>query len=117
MRHSEIRLLCWTQADLGARLLTVGKSKTDSGTGRVIPLNARAAAVLEFWASNFPERKPADYVFPSERYGAAGDDFTSCAYNTDPSKPIKRWKEAWEAAKKPSPPSGKPLLGIPRRLI
>jgi integrase len=99
MRYSEIRLLRWQQVDLAARSLTVGKSKTDSGTGRMIPLNTRATAVLEFWASNFPERQPAHYVFPSERYGAAGDDFKACVYQTDPSKPIGRWKEAWEAAK------------------
>jgi len=47
----------------------------------------------------FPERKPTDYVFPSERYGASGDDFTACAYKTDPTKPIGRWKEAWETAR------------------
>jgi integrase len=99
MRYSEIRLLKWQQVNLTGRCLTVGKSKTDSGTGRTIPLNARAAAVLEFWASNFPNRQPADYVFPSERYGAAGDNFKACAYDTDPTKPIGRWKEAWEAAR------------------
>ena len=99
MRYSEIRLLQWHLIDFAARTLTVGKSKTDSGTGRVIPLNMRAAAVLEFWASNFPDRQPAHYVFPSERYGAAGDSFTPCSYQTDPTKPIGRWKEAWEAAK------------------
>jgi integrase len=99
MRYSEIRLLQWKQVDFGTRSLTVGKSKTDSGTGRMIPLNGRAAAVLEFWASNFPNRQPAHYVFPSERYGAAGDDFKACAYHTDPTRPIGRWKEAWEAAK------------------
>jgi integrase len=99
MRYSEIRLLRWHQVDFGTRMLTVGKSKSDSGTGRGIPLNTRAAAVLDFWASNFPERQPADCVFPSERYGAAGDKFTPCSYQTDPTKPIGRWKEAWEAAK------------------
>lgn len=99
MRYSEIRLLRWQQVDFAAREITVGKSKTDSGTGRVIPLNARVYAVLEFWASNFPARQPAHYVFPSEHYGAAGDDFKACTYQTDPEKPIGRWKEAWEAAK------------------
>jgi len=99
MRYSEIRLLQWNGVDFDARTITVGKSKTDFGTGRVIPLNPRAAAVLEFWASNFPNRKPTDYVFPAERYGGAGDDFTACTYQTDPTKPIGRWKEAWEAAK------------------
>ena len=38
-------------------------------------------------------------MFPSERYGAAGDAFTACTYDCDPTKPIGRWKEAWEAAK------------------
>ena len=99
MRYSEIRLLRCRQVDFAGRCLTVGKSKSDYGTGRTIPLNARAYAVLEFWASNFPNRKPAHYVFPSERYGAAGDDFKPCSYKTDPSKPIGRWKEAWEAAR------------------
>jgi integrase len=99
MRHSEIRLLRWEQIDFSNHYVTVGKSKSDSGTGRVIPLNARAYAVLEFWASNFPDRKPTDYVFPKERYGASGNDFSACAYKTDPTKPIGRWKEAWEAAR------------------
>ena len=99
MRHSEIRLLRWQQVGFNTHEVTVGKSKTDAGTGRVIPVNARAWAVLEFWASNFPDRQPAHYVFPSERYGAAGDDFTPCTYETIPTKPIGRWKEAWKAAK------------------
>src|SRR5262245_37580096 len=99
MRYSEIRLLRWQQVDFAAREITVGKSKTDSGTVRVIPLNTRAYAVLEFWASNFPARQPSHYVFPTERYGAAGDDFKPCSYQTDPTTPIGRWKEAWEAAK------------------
>jgi integrase len=99
MRYSEIRLLTWQQVDFTAREIKVGKSKTDSGTGRVIPLNSRAAAILDFWASNFPDRHSAHYVFPSERYGAAGDAFKACAYQTDPTAPIGRWKEAWEAAK------------------
>jgi hypothetical protein len=47
--------------------------------GRVISLNTRAKAVLEFWASNFPQRTPTDHVFPSERHGAAGDKFAACA--------------------------------------
>jgi len=92
MRYSEIRLLRWAQVSFVGRLITVGKSKTESGTGRVIPLNTRAHSVLEFWASGFPDRKSTDYVFPAERYGAAGVLFTPCAYKTDPTKPIGRWK-------------------------
>jgi integrase len=99
MRYSEIRLLRWRQVDFAGRCLSVGKSKSHYGTGRTIPLNARADAVLEFWSSNFPDRQPAHYVFPSERYGAAGNAFKACVYRTDPTKPIGRWKEAWESAR------------------
>ena len=100
MRYSELRLLKWGQADLVGRTLTVGASKTEAGAGRMIPLNDRAFSVLSFWASFFPGREAAHYVFPSERYGAAGDGFKKpLTYASDPTMPIGRWKEAWEAAK------------------
>ncbi len=101
MRYSELRFLRWGNINLAARTLTVGVSKTESGAGRVIPLNERAWAILSFWASLFPLREPEHYVFRSERYGATGDGFkAACVHSTDPTKPIGRWKEAWEAAKK-----------------
>ena len=46
MRYTEIRLLQWYQLDLKARWLTVGRSKTEAGRGRSIPLQSRAAAIL-----------------------------------------------------------------------
>jgi integrase len=98
MRYSELRLLRWEQVDLNSCTLTVGLSKTESGTGRVLPLNDRAIAILGFWASLFPAREPNHYVFPSERYGASGDGVT-VVYDSEPTKPIGRWKEAWESAK------------------
>jgi integrase len=98
MRYSEIRLLRWGQIDLNSCTLTVGLSKTESGTGRLLPLNDRAVAILGFWASLFPGRAPDHYVFASERYGASGDGLT-VVYDIDPTKPIGRWKEAWESAK------------------
>jgi integrase len=100
LRYSEIRLLRWNQIDLANRTVTVGKSKTGAGTGRVVPLNAYAAGVLEFWAGRFPNRGGDDFVFASERYGAGGDTFTPGIYETVPTKPIGNWKEAWESAKK-----------------
>jgi integrase len=98
MRYSELRLLRWEQVDLNACTLTVGHSKTESGTGRLLPLNDRAVAILGFWASLFPLREPSHFVFPAERYGASGDGVT-VVYDSDPTKPIGRWKEAWESAK------------------
>ena len=98
-RYGVIRTLQWGCVDFENRCLKWGKDKTAAGTGRVIPLSQRAMAALSFWATHFPERKPEHYVFPAERYGAAGDEFCAKAYNVDPSKPIGSIKEAWEAAK------------------
>jgi len=36
---------------------------------------------------------------PSERYGAGGDKFEPCVYDTEPTRPIKPWKEALESAR------------------
>jgi len=98
MRYSELRLLRWSQVDLNSCTLTVGHSKTESGTGRVLPLNDRAVAIIGFWASLFPDREPSHFVFPAERYGASGDGLP-VVYDSDPTRPIGRWKEAWESAK------------------
>jgi integrase len=98
-RFGVIRTLQWGSVDFDNRCLRWGKDKTASGTGRIVPLNQRAMAALGFWATHFPERKAEHYVFPTERYGAAGDKFCAKAYDSDPTKPIGSIKEAWEAAK------------------
>lgn len=98
-RFGVIRTLQWGSVDFENRCLRWGKDKTVSGTGRIIPLNQRAMAALGFWATHFPAREPEHYVFPTERYGAAGDVFCAKAYDSDPTKPIGSIKEAWEAAK------------------
>jgi integrase len=111
MRYSEIRLLQWKQVDIAGKFLTVGKSKTPTGTGRVIPLNARMISVLEMWAGQFPNRQPSHYVFPFEKYGAKGQEdtfgFTAgvVAYDKDPTRPIGDWKEAWERRRNALAPS------------
>lgn len=105
MRYSEIRLLRWKQVDFASKVLTVGKSKSPTGTGRAIPLNPRILSVLEMWAAQFPDRQPAHFVFPFEKYGAAGKEdsfgFTAGAvvYDTDPTQAIGSWREGWEAAR------------------
>jgi integrase len=100
-RYGTIRTLEWRNVDFENRCLKWGKDKTASGTGRIVPLSQRAVAALNFWATHFPERKPEHYVFPSERYGGAGDGFALSprAYRVDPTKPIGSIKEAWEAAR------------------
>ena len=100
MRASEIRGLTWTQVDFLANSLTVGKSKTAAGTGRIIPLNSRAMALLTHWRGLFDGAEPDHYVFPHEKYGLAGNDRRQCAYEIIPTEPMHRWKVAWESARK-----------------
>jgi integrase len=108
-RYGVIRTLQWKSVDFENRCLRWGKDKTAAGTGRVVPLSQRAMAALNFWVTHFPDRKPEHYVFPAERYGAAGDQFCAKAYDVDPNRPIGSIKEAWEAAKQRA---GKILMGI-----
>jgi integrase len=99
-RYNTIRTLLWGNVDLANRCLKIGKDKTAAGTGRTVPLNQRAFEVLKFWSQQFPNRLPQHYVFPTEKVGAAGDQFDAKLYETDPSKPVGEIKEAWESAKK-----------------
>ncbi len=40
LRDSEIKTLTWGRVNLKAKTLQVGKSKSDAGEGRIIPLNS-----------------------------------------------------------------------------
>jgi integrase len=67
LRDKELRELRWRQIDLvHKKALTVGKSKTEAGTGRVIPLNDTVLAALQTHAAwyirRFGECKPEWYV-------------------------------------------------------
>lgn len=89
LRDKELREIRWGQIDLlNKKALTVGKSKTEAGTGRVIPLNETAIAALEthgaWYARRFGECKPEWFVFP---FGTP--------LPKDPTRPITSFKTAW----------------------
>jgi integrase len=89
MRKVEIRLLRWGQVDFVKRALIVGESKTDAGTGRLIPLNPTAFKTLLRWAGRYPDATPEHYVFPW------------CENRqVDPTRPTKGWRTAWRHALK-----------------
>ncbi len=98
-----MRLLRWRQIDLLHRTITVGKSKTAGGEGRIVPLSQTATRCLEEWRSQFPDAQPAHYVFPSERYGLDGEEGyqngRSVPYEVRPDVPIGSWKVSWTAAR------------------
>ena len=90
-------------SDLLEKQLIVGKSKTAGGEGRVIPLSETAFKALQEWRREFPDAAPSHYVFPTERYGLAGEDGhlegKVMPYAIDPTKPIGSWKVAWTTAR------------------
>jgi integrase len=99
LRKNEIRSLHWQQIDLVVRTLVVGRTKTEGGSGRAIPLNNVAYPALVRWASQFPEAKPEDYVFPAckdARIDTANPDESKI----DASRPMKGWRTAWRRALK-----------------
>ncbi len=97
LRKNEIRTLRWSQIDLLERTLTVGRTKTEGGSGRVIPLNSLAYAALIRWAGRSPAAKPEECVFPACE-DARLDCEKPATTNIDPSRPIKSWRTAWRRA-------------------
>ena len=100
LRNGELRLLRWRQVDFLDRTLTVGKSKTDGGEGRMVPLSETALRSLQDWRRQFPEAKPDHFVFPSERYGLDGEDGYLQGTHVRPYVPLGSWKVAWKNALK-----------------
>ena len=92
MRNGEIRALRWNQIDFERQFLTVGKSKTEGGEGRTIPLNPALLQALrdhaEWYMLRFGKIEPEWYLFPFGR-----------ANKLDPTRPITTIKTAWTNAR------------------
>jgi len=89
LRDKELRELRWQQVDLvHKKALTVGKSKTAAGTGRVIPLNDTVLVALEahaaWYVRRFGECRPDWYVFPAGK-----------GQPNDPTHPVTTLRTAW----------------------
>jgi integrase len=88
MRAGEITALTWGQVDLINRIITVGRAKTSSGTGRQIPMGAELRAILAdhrgWFVARFGEPAPDHYLFP---YGKS--------WPQDPARPTTTFKTAW----------------------
>ena len=105
LRASELRSLrrrdlslVWHKATIAEGALVVPKSKTEAGTGRMVPLTARACAVLSLWLSRFPNAREDSYVFPRHRVGVGGDARKPYIWDIDLDQPIGEWKKAWRLA-------------------
>jgi integrase len=101
LRDKELREIRWGQIDLvNKRALTVGQSKSQAGTGRMIPLNATAMAALEahaaWYTRRFGECKPEWFVF------AFGSPLPK-----DPTRPITSFKTAWKMVREKAAVKGR----------
>jgi integrase len=100
MRDAEIRNLTWAQVDFEKRFLTVGKSKTEAGEGRTIPLNGAILSALaehrSWYVLAFGQPLPAWFVFPG-----------GARVPTDPAKPITTLRTAWRTVRRDAKVSGR----------
>ena len=88
MRSGEITGLTWGQVDFQRRIITVGRAKTSSGTGRQIPMNDELFAVLsahaQWFTKKFGAAEAGHYLFPFGRPAP-----------TDPTRPTTTLKTVW----------------------
>jgi integrase len=93
MRSGEATSLTWGQVNLIGRRITVGRAKTSSGTGRVIPVNDELAHALTthraWFVNRFGEPKGEHHLFP---FGHP--------VPLDPSRHITDLKWAWTQLRK-----------------
>lgn len=106
-RYGTIKRLKWENLNFVDRAIQFEKDKTPAGSGRVVPLNAKAFAAMEWWATEFPDRMSRHYVFPSEQYAASGHKFGAeqdgimgrVIHDSNPLKHIGDIKTAWGSVK------------------
>lgn len=100
MRDSEIKNLTWSQIDLDKRILTVGQSKTDAGSGRTIPLNGTVLDALVdhtgWYVTRFGDTRPDWFLFPG-----GGRSPKS------PTTPVTSLKTAWKKIREKATVSGR----------
>ena len=99
MRHAEIRNLKWGRIDFEKGYLTVGRSKSDAGEGRTIPLNSDLFDALTdhacWYTKRFGSLDPECYVFP----GRVGRPDKGKTRPYDPTRPVTSLKTAWKNVK------------------
>ncbi|MCE5308523.1 MAG: site-specific integrase [Acidobacteriales bacterium] len=93
MRCGELTGATWGQVDFERKVLTVGRAKTSSGTGRQIPMNSDLFNLLTMHAAwftkKFGETRPEYYLFPFGK-----------PQPTDPTRPTSTLKTVWGSIRK-----------------
>ncbi len=100
LRDSEIKTLTWARVDLKAKTLQVGKSKSDAGEGRIIPLNSDLFnALLEhraWYQERFGEVRSEWYLFPWGK-----------PMPRDPTRHVTSLKTAWKNMRRKAAVTGR----------
>jgi len=97
LRHRDLKL-SWVNGDIANGEVTVPKSKTAAGTGRLIPFTRRICACLSLWLSRFPNVGQDTFVFPFHLVGIGGNSRTVEIHDVDLMRPMGSWRKAWLAA-------------------
>ncbi len=100
VRDAELRGLQWDRVDLERAFLTVGKSKTEAGEGRTIPLNGDLLKALKdhaaWYLDKFGETRGEWFVFPFGK-----------PQPTDPTRGTTTFKTVWAGVKKDAGVTGR----------
>jgi len=100
LKHRNLKLV-WRKGVIVEGQITVGRSKTEAGEGRVIPLTHRASAALTLWLGRFPDAEPDSYLFPHHHVGFAGNDRKPHLWDIDLTRPMgtHSYKRAYDTAR------------------
>ena len=95
LRPSESRALTrsnvqarWIDGVMSEAEIAVGRSKTEAGTGRIVPLTHRIRTALADWLNRFPDAGPDTYVFPFHRVAISGNQRRPLLYDIRLDRPM-----------------------------
>jgi integrase len=100
LRRSNLRIQ-WRDGVITEGEIVVGDSKTNAGSGRIVPLTSRVRASLTLWLSRFSDAGPDAYVFPFHRVAVAGNERKPWLYDVTLERPMSpsSYKTAFETAR------------------
>jgi integrase len=107
LRASEVRALKrvninarWSNGQIVEAEIVVPKSKTEAGTGRVVPLTNRAREAITDWLKLLGQAGPDAFLFPHHTVGFSRGGKGTSMRDVDLGRPIGEWKGAWRRALK-----------------
>jgi integrase len=105
LRASEVRALRRGNINLrknGSEIseaeIVVPKSKTEAGTGRVVPLTKRAREAVADWLEVVGDAGQEAFLFPHHAVGFKAGGKGTCMRDIDFGRPVGEWKTAWRKA-------------------